>query len=224
MNSSHRQSRRRVRFQLCASSGSVLTGRFDPLENRPTAQGYSPQPDSHQFRHIRFPSRQGDSSLLRITQAPKLAVIAIRLTSARSQFGPKSAHHGVGDVVDRETLASRQEEYKSQKHSYIMQLQSGWYIDATKKGNLARFINHSCKPNCRADPWSVEGTKRIGIFAIGAIQPGEELTFDSTAGAAMFSQQCLCGELNCRGSIGQANPRPTIELGENDKNEDGTER
>ena len=51
-------------------------------------------------------------------------------------------------------------------------------IDAGPRGNLARFINHSCDPNCFTEPWMVNQDVRVGIFAKVDIQPGEELTFN----------------------------------------------
>ena len=55
---------------------------------------------------------------------------------------------------------------------------SGSLIDATKKGNEARFINHSCDPNSQAESWTVEGQERVGIFAIKPILVGQEITYD----------------------------------------------
>ena len=55
---------------------------------------------------------------------------------------------------------------------------NGSLIDATKKGNEARFINHSCDPNCQAEYWTVEGQERVGIFATKLIPTGQEITYD----------------------------------------------
>ncbi len=51
-------------------------------------------------------------------------------------------------------------------------------IDPTYKGNLARFINHSCDPNCITVKWNVLGEVCIGIFANRDIMEDEEFTFD----------------------------------------------
>jgi len=45
-------------------------------------------------------------------------------------------------------------------------------------GGLARFINHSCSPNCGVEKWEVNGEERCAIFALRDIAPGEELSFD----------------------------------------------
>ncbi|CAM0908295.1 unnamed protein product [Alopecurus aequalis] len=112
----------------------------------------------------------------------------------------------VGEVLDITAYESRQSYYasKGQKHFYFMALNGGEVIDACTKGNLGRFINHSCSPNCRTEKWMVNGEVCIGIFAMRKIKKGEELTFDynyvRVSGAA--PQKCFCGTAKCRGYIG----------------------
>ena len=50
--------------------------------------------------------------------------------------------------------------------SYLFRIDDNTVVDATKKGGIARFINHSCMPNCTAKIIKVEGTKRIVIYAL----------------------------------------------------------
>jgi len=50
--------------------------------------------------------------------------------------------------------------------------------DATVRGGRARFINHSCDPNCYTKIFSIDGTRKIGIYAKKAVAPGEELAYD----------------------------------------------
>ena len=59
-----------------------------------------------------------------------------------------------------------------------MNLSNGIIIDPTFKGNMARFINHSCKPDCKAEKKDVDGEDCIGIYALTDIKEGEELTFN----------------------------------------------
>ena len=59
-----------------------------------------------------------------------------------------------------------------------------WCLDATVSGGLARFINHSCNPNCIAQTYELPGDpRRIGIFALRRIEAGEELFYDYKARA-----------------------------------------
>lgn len=57
---------------------------------------------------------------------------------------------------------------------YLFEINSRWTIDGSGRENVARYINHSCRPNCEV---KIVG-KEIKIFAIKNIQPGEELCYD----------------------------------------------
>merc|ERR1719318_1804786 len=61
---------------------------------------------------------------------------------------------------------------------YMFRIDDSLVVDATMKGNAARFINHSCDPSCFSKVIDVSGTKHIVIFALRGIQRGEELTYD----------------------------------------------
>jgi hypothetical protein len=86
----------------------------------------------------------------------------------------------VGEVIADAAFRKRTDAYGDEgiKHFYFMMIQQGEYIDATKKGGLGRFLNHSCAPNCYVDKWVVGTKLRMGIFTERNIQEGEELTFD----------------------------------------------
>ncbi|EOA33541.1 hypothetical protein CARUB_v10019650mg [Capsella rubella] len=112
----------------------------------------------------------------------------------------------VGEVLDMQSYETRQKEYacKGQKHFYFMTLNGNEVIDAGAKGNLGRFINHSCEPNCRTEKWMVNGEICVGIFSMKDLKKGQELTFDynyvRVFGAA--AKKCYCGSSHCRGYIG----------------------
>ncbi|CAL0305489.1 unnamed protein product [Lupinus luteus] len=112
----------------------------------------------------------------------------------------------VGEVLDIHAYEARQREYalKGHRHFYFMTLNGSEVIDASAKGNLGRFINHSCDPNCRTEKWMVNGEICIGLFALKKIKQDEEVTFDynyvRVFGAA--AKKCYCGSSNCRGYIG----------------------
>ena len=61
---------------------------------------------------------------------------------------------------------------------YLMYFDQNMIIDATR-GSIARFVNHSCEPNCRMEKWTVAGKPRMALFAGDrGIMTGEELTYD----------------------------------------------
>lgn len=74
----------------------------------------------------------------------------------------------VGEVINNEELARRLQHKVEQKDEnyYFLTVDSELTIDAGPKGNLARFINHSCEPNCETMLWKVGGAQAVGLFAI----------------------------------------------------------
>jgi histone-lysine N-methyltransferase SETD2 len=111
----------------------------------------------------------------------------------------------VGEVINEPTFRRRMVQYDEEgiKHFYFMSLTKSEFVDATKKGNLGRFCNHSCNPNCYVDKWVVGDKLRMGIFAERHIQAGEELVFNYNVDRyGADPQPCYCGEPNCTGFIG----------------------
>ncbi|EFJ49311.1 histone H3 lys4 methyltransferase, partial [Volvox carteri f. nagariensis] len=51
-------------------------------------------------------------------------------------------------------------------------------LDATHRGNIMRFVNHSCGPNCVSRTVVIEGQRRIFLFSLHELHPGTELTYD----------------------------------------------
>ncbi|KAL1236749.1 Histone-lysine N-methyltransferase ash1 [Trichinella spiralis] len=112
----------------------------------------------------------------------------------------------VGEVITSKENCRRNKQQMrwANTHQYPMQLTSGLVIDATSFGNAARFINHSCDPNCRAEKWMVEGKHRLAIVANRDISKGEELTLDyGYAGKPFDEIPCLCNSSKCRKFLGR---------------------
>lgn len=111
----------------------------------------------------------------------------------------------VGDVLDPQRFTKRAKKYSKNdvKHFYFMALSTEYIIDATAKGNISRFINHSCDPNAETQKWTVDGELRVGFFSKRKIMPGEEITFDyKYERYGQEAQKCYCGSSNCRGWLG----------------------
>ena len=81
----------------------------------------------------------------------------------------------VGEKVRQQVAAMRERQYLKSGigSSYLFRIDEKTVIDATKRGGIARFINHSCTPNCTAKIIKVEGSKRIVIYALRDIGKGE---------------------------------------------------
>lgn len=78
--------------------------------------------------------------------------------------------------------------------NYLFRMDDKTVIDATMKGNAARFINHSCDPNSRA----VLINSAILIFSKKNIKKGEEITYDYFLEPADEKEKCLCRAKNCK--------------------------
>ncbi|XP_058220433.1 histone-lysine N-methyltransferase ATXR7 isoform X1 [Rhododendron vialii] len=85
--------------------------------------------------------------------------------------------------------------------SYLFRLDDGYVVDATKRGGIARFINHSCEPNCYTKVISVESQKKIFIYAKRHIAAGEEITYNYKFPLEEKKIPCNCGSRRCRGSL-----------------------
>lgn len=80
---------------------------------------------------------------------------------------------------------------------YCLQVSKDLWLDSQRKGNIARFINHSCDPNMRCETWtSVDGQPLIGFFAAVDIAVGQEITMDY--GKDFAIEDCLCDSVDCR--------------------------
>ena len=113
-------------------------------------------------------------------------------------------------ISPQEADARYDEEAMPVPHTVLFTVDKKTVIDAGVGGNAARFINHSCEPNCEA----VLDRKRIFIEALREIQPGEELTYDYHLEYEGRYQSewreryvCHCASSHCRGTLLLPRPR-----------------
>jgi SET domain-containing protein len=89
-------------------------------------------------------------------------------------------------------------------HTMLFTVDDDVVIDGGVRGNVSRWINHSCDPNCT----SVIEDRRVFVDTLRDIQPGEELTYDyhlivsgRITPAVKRRHPCHCGAPNCRGTM-----------------------
>ncbi|KAG4081302.1 hypothetical protein H8356DRAFT_1321915 [Neocallimastix lanati (nom. inval.)] len=101
----------------------------------------------------------------------------------------------IGEIIRQKIADIREKQYERMGigSSYLFRIDDDTVIDATKKGNLARFINHCCDPNCNAKIITVDGHKKIVIYAKRDIEEGEEITYDYKFPIEVDKIPCLCG-------------------------------
>ncbi|XP_023249743.1 histone-lysine N-methyltransferase SETD1B-A-like [Seriola lalandi dorsalis] len=109
----------------------------------------------------------------------------------------------VGQIIRQVIADMRERRYEEEGigSSYLFRVDQDTIIDATKCGNLARFINHSCNPNCYAKIITVESQKKIVIYSRQPISINEEITYDYKFPIEETKIPCLCGADSCRGSL-----------------------
>ena len=110
-----------------------------------------------------------------------------------------------GAHIDNDEADRRYDDEKMKRHhTFLFIVDDKEIIDGADGGNDSAYINHSCDPNAEA---VIEG-KRIFIYALRTIRPGEEIAYDyqyeRTADHTEEDEKfykCLCGSPKCRGSI-----------------------
>ena len=107
-------------------------------------------------------------------------------------------------ITDKEADRRYSRVHEHSPHTMLFSLEGGWVIDATRRGNSARWINHSCAPNCEIE----EEGQRIFIEARRDIRLGDELTYDYNlqigekhTKKAKREHACFCRARRCRGTM-----------------------
>jgi len=95
-----------------------------------------------------------------------------------------------GELVRNDGSEAREDRYLAEGCIWVFRLSRTWSRDAAVGGNIARFINHSCRPNC----WFEVVNRTIWIRASRRIRAGEELTYDyATVGERTIPCRCRPG-------------------------------
>ncbi|HEY2255778.1 MAG TPA: SET domain-containing protein-lysine N-methyltransferase [Variovorax sp.] len=110
-----------------------------------------------------------------------------------------------GEVISwKEALRRHPHDPAQPNHTFYFHIDDDRVIDGKVDGNAARWINHSCEPNCEAD----ECDGRVFIKALRRIASGEELNYDyglvidePYTKALLAEFPCWCGSADCRGTL-----------------------
>ncbi|XP_062424789.1 histone-lysine N-methyltransferase 2C isoform X2 [Rhea pennata] len=107
----------------------------------------------------------------------------------------------IGTIIRNEVANRKEKLYESQNRGvYMFRIDNDHVIDATLTGGPARYINHSCAPNCVAEVVTFERGHKIIISSSRRIQKGEELCYDYKFDFEDDQHKipCHCGAVNCR--------------------------
>ena len=116
----------------------------------------------------------------------------------------------IGEVISSSEFRDRANRYLTDTDTpvYFFQLDSQTVIDSGAMGSMARFINHSCDPNCNTEIWKVGGERRVAIVSSRAIRMGTEVTINYQFESFGLQQHpCLCGAVNCTGFLDKRTER-----------------
>ena len=116
-----------------------------------------------------------------------------------------------GELIGNAVAERREVEYEAAKigSDYMFRIDALNVCDATKQGNVARFINASCDPNCYTKIITLDGNKRIVIYAKKDISMGDELCYDYKFPVEYEESRripCHCGARDCRGFMNWVRP------------------
>lgn len=145
------------------------------------------------------------------SRKPKIIVRTSRV-HGRGVYAGRRLHKGERIIEYKgEVISSREAERRPPSdpddphHTFFFALDDGKrVIDANVNGNAARWINHSCDPNCETE----EDDGRVFIDALREIRPGEELFYDYSlilderiTPTLKQQYRCICGAKDCRGTM-----------------------
>ncbi|KAG7332049.1 hypothetical protein KOW79_003883 [Hemibagrus wyckioides] len=181
-----------VPAQLPSSSRSGSDFR---AEQRRLLSSFSCDSDLLKFNQLKFRKKRLRFSRSRIHDWGLFAEEPIAADEMVIEYVGQSIRQVIADMRERRY------EQEGIGSSYLFRVDQDTIIDATKCGNLARFINHSCNPNCYAKVITVEAKKKIVIYSRQPISVNEEITYDYKFPIEDEKIPCLCGAENCRGTL-----------------------
>jgi hypothetical protein len=117
-----------------------------------------------------------------------------------------------GERISPDDAARLYGDNRDSGHTFLFTANAHWLIDGNRGGNLSRWLNHSCAPNCKAevhvDINGDERRDRVWLSTVRAISAGEELCFDyaiimpgPVSDAERAQWTCRCGAPGCSGSM-----------------------
>jgi hypothetical protein len=109
----------------------------------------------------------------------------------------------IGEVVRQKVADHREKGYEKRGigSSYMFRVDDDTIIDATERGNQARFTNHCCEPNCIAEVINVNKLPKIVFYASKRIEKGQEITYDYKFAPEIEKIPCYCGAPTCAGYL-----------------------
>ncbi|KAG0305847.1 histone methyltransferase set1 [Dissophora globulifera] len=177
------------------TASARVSSRMNRVNNRRMLVGMATDSDIMKFNQLKVRKKQ-----LRFAKSPihDWGLFAMEKVDANDMV-----IEYIGEVIRQKVADHREKRYERMGigSSYLFRVDDDTVIDATKMGNIARFINHCCTPNCNAKIITVDGQKKIVIYAKRDIEEGEEITYDYKFPIEADKIPCLCGSPGCRRTL-----------------------
>ncbi|XP_071184543.1 histone-lysine N-methyltransferase 2C-like isoform X5 [Salvelinus alpinus] len=154
-----------------------------------------------QFASIPFQYRRMKAEWKSNVYLARSRIQGLGLYAARDIESHTMVIEYIGTLIRNEVANRMEKMYESQNRGvYMFRLDSEHVVDATITGGPARYINHSCAPNCITEAVSLERGVKIVISSCRNIQRGEELCYDYKFDLEDDQHKipCHCGAVNCR--------------------------
>ena len=219
----HRERRRRPGARDALVTSSIITPSYwTATANEPPTAAGSVSSRGSRREHRHFTSTLGGFAGDKGVATSALSFNELKWRKKKLIFG-KSAIHSWGlyaaEAIDegefvveylgeylRSTLGdARQRNYdRDGWDDYIFRVDDENFVDATKKGGLARFANHSCDGNCESRIITAGGKPRIVLYSRERIEKGEEITYDYKFDRDEDESKripCTCGTSKCTGFL-----------------------
>jgi hypothetical protein len=182
-----------------------------PARNARAKSGASADVTKGTKRATKSTTKSATKSVTKATRPVKYHVVKSSAIHGRGIFAlidiPKSTRilEYTGERMSHAEADRRySKRHENSPHTMLMAVDDDVVIDATRRGSAARWINHSCAPNCEA----LEDEGRVFIESKRAIPAGRELTYDYELIVAerhtkklKREHACRCGARNCRGTL-----------------------
>ncbi|CAH8845637.1 unnamed protein product [Trichobilharzia szidati] len=157
----------------------------------------SKQYQSNRFQQYRKLKSEAQSNVI----LGRSRIQGLGLFAARDLEPQTMVIEYIGELIRLEVANRREKQYEDRnKGIYMFRLDEDTVIDATVCGGLARYINHSCQPNCYAEHLNFGDHSHIVIITNRRVKKGEELSYDYNFDLEDRSDKipCLCRAPNCR--------------------------
>mmetsp|Transcript_13570 Transcript_13570/g.37543 ORF Transcript_13570/g.37543 Transcript_13570/m.37543 type:complete len:209 (-) Transcript_13570:92-718(-) len=181
--------------QAAAAAPLAVSGRASRLASRSQAQGLIGEPLGDAFRFNALKARDKRLAFR------KSSIHGWGLYAEQQIEAGEMVIEYRGEVISNKVCDKRERQYErgGMGSSYMFRIDKSCVVDATPAGSSARYINHSCDPNCYTRIIHLNSKPKVVLYSKRVIEEGEELCYDYNFAFEDGTVPCHCGAARCRG-------------------------